>query len=342
VFIDRVQVRVTGGHGGTGCVSFRREKFVPKGGPDGGDGGHGGSVVFRVDPNLRTLIDFRHRSHYKAERGQHGLGKKMSGKSGEDVVVRVPPGTVVTDAETGEFVTDLTRPGDEWKAAKGGRGGRGNQHFATSTHQAPREFEYGREGEERLLDLTLKLIADVGLVGFPNAGKSTLLATVSEAHPRIADYPFTTLAPSLGIVRVGDYGSFVMADLPGLIEGASRGKGLGIRFLQHVERTRLLLLLLDCTAEDPAGQYETLLTELRGYSKALLEKPRVVCLTKADLLAERPLPSNRALPGVEGVLGISAHTGEGIPELLQDLDRRLRLLEPEIPEVGEPDPAEER
>ncbi|MDZ4805654.1 MAG: GTPase ObgE [Candidatus Eisenbacteria bacterium] len=325
MFVDEATISVTAGNGGAGCMSFRREKYVPKGGPDGGDGGHGGDIIFEVNPHLRTLLDFRHKPQFKAERGHHGKGKNCSGKSGQDTIIPVPKGTVLHDATTGEILGDLTESGQRLIALKGGRGGRGNQHFATATHQAPREWEPGTYGDSKLIRLELKLIADVGLVGFPNAGKSTLLSVVSAARPRIADYPFTTLTPNLGIVKVGASGdtrSFVMADLPGLIEGASQGKGLGHQFLRHIERTRLLLILIDVTSDDPAAQVEALLSELGNYSEALLSKPRVVAFTKLDLVpAGTPLPvlgdSDKAL------MAISAQTGQGVEALLWELDHRL-------------------
>jgi len=313
-------------------MSFRREKYVPKGGPDGGDGGNGGSVLLSVDPHLRTLLDFRHKQIFKAGRGEHGQGKQCSGKTAPDLIVRVPRGTQVYDAESNEALGDLTEPGHQVIVAKGGKGGRGNQHFATSTHQAPREHEPGRPGETRELKLVLKLIADVGLVGFPNAGKSTLLSTVSAARPRIADYPFTTLAPHLGIVKVGspeDGRSFVMADIPGLIEGASLGKGLGHQFLKHIERTRVLLVLIDVTAENPARDEEILLQELGGYSRTLLDKPRLLAFTKMDLL-----PPGTPPPLLNGtrVRAISAHTGQGIKDLLSELDHVLTRIPDEAGE----------
>jgi GTP-binding protein len=328
MFIDEASITVIAGKGGNGCVSFRREKYVPKGGPDGGDGGDGGSVILEVNPHLRTLLDFRHQPVFRAKRGGHGRGKNCSGKSGADLIIQVPRGTVAIDAGTGTPIGDLTALGQRIEVAKGGRGGRGNQHFASPTHQAPREHEPGRPGEERELKLVLKLIADVGLVGFPNAGKSTLLSVISAARPKIADYPFTTLAPHLGIVRVGrpeDGRTFVVADLPGLIEGASEGKGLGHQFLRHIELTRLLLILIDVSSEDPGRQRQTLMRELADYSDELLAKPRLVAFTKVDLL-----PAGGALPSLDGsnedVMAISSHTGQGVKELLEVLDRKLEAL----------------
>src|SRR5919109_3511894 len=268
MFIDRAVVHVLAGTGGSGASSFRREKFVPKGGPDGGDGGHGGSVYVKADPNLATLLDYRYRTVWKAERGEHGKGKTQTGASASDVFLPVPPGTVIRDADTGELLGEVLRPDDTIRVARGGRGGRGNARFATPTHQAPREWEPGEEGEDRQIELVLKLIADVGLVGEPNAGKSTLLSVVSAARPKIADYPFTTLEPNLGVVGLPGHRSFVVADIPGIIEGAHQGKGLGLRFLQHVERTRVLAYLIPLDSPDPQAVYARLRHEVRQYSDA--------------------------------------------------------------------------
>jgi GTPase len=332
-FLDEVTIRVTAGVGGSGCTSFRRETYVPKGGPDGGDGGNGGSVYLRVDPHMSTLLDYRYQSHWKAERGQHGKGSNKTGRSGEDRYLPVPPGTVVQDAGSGAVVGELLAPGEVLRVAKGGRGGRGNARFATPTHQSPREWEPGAEGEDRHLTLILKLIADVGLLGQPNAGKSTLLSVVSAARPRIADYPFTTLTPQLGVVRVGDGRSFVLADIPGIIEGAHAGKGLGDRFLRHVERTRVLAYLVPLDGDDPQAIYEMLRTEARAYSAVLADKPHVVVFTKQDILAPSvPLPPLRAPEALE-VLAISAVTRQGLDLLIQAL-WRLLAAQPEV----EPDP----
>ncbi len=284
-FIDEAEIHVKAGDGGVGCVSFRREKFVPKGGPDGGDGGKGGDVVFRANRQLGTLLDFQYKTKYNAGRGEHGLGARKTGKSGKDVVIEVPVGTLIRDAGSGKIIADLVNDNDEMVIAKGGRGGRGNEWFATSTNQAPRQFEQGEPGDERDLRLELKLLADVGLVGFPNAGKSTLISVVSAARPKIADYPFTTLVPNLGIVGVREGESFVMADIPGLIEGAHGGKGLGHQFLKHIERTRVLAFLIEGTSPDPLRDYLVLLEELDQFDEVLLEKPRLVALTKADILS---------------------------------------------------------
>src|SRR3989449_67127 len=325
MFIDRAVVHVLAGAGGAGASSFRREKFVPKGGPDGGDGGVGGSVFVRADANLATLLDYRYRTHWKAERGQHGKGKDMTGKSGGDLYLPVPPGTEIRDAETGEVLGELLEAGETVLVAKGGRGGRGNARFATPTHQSPREWEPGEYGEERRLELVLKLIADVGLLGEPNAGKSTLLSVISAARPKIADYPFTTLEPNLGVVGLSDHRSFVVADIPGIIEGAHAGKGLGLRFLQHVERTRMLAVLVPLDSPDPQATYDLLRKEAASYSKELASKPHVVVMTKADLRTTHDarrttLRTEAGAPIVE----ISAVARQGIPELLEQLWKTLK------------------
>jgi GTPase len=326
MFIDRAVVHVVAGAGGAGASSFRREKFVPKGGPDGGDGGAGGSVYVRADPNLATLLDYRYRTHWKAERGQHGKGNNMTGRSGADLTLPVPPGTEVRDAATAKLVGEVLEAGDVLLVAQGGRGGRGNARFATPTHQSPREWEPGQYGEERRVELVLKLIADVGLLGEPNAGKSTLLSVISAARPKIADYPFTTLEPHLGVVGLSDGRSLVVADIPGIIEGAHAGKGLGLRFLQHVERTRLVALLVPADSPDPQRTYELLRREAAAYSPELAAKPHVVILTKLDLLRtpHSALPAIRTDAGAP-VVAISAVTGAGVPELLEALWRSLRV-----------------
>ncbi len=289
MFLDYVKISVKSGDGGRGCVSFRREKYVPKGGPNGGDGGKGGDVIFRATNSLSTLIDFRYNRHYRARRGEHGQGGDKTGRNGKDCLVLVPCGSIVKDEETGEVLCELLADGDEEVILKGGRGGRGNTHFKSSTNRAPRYAEDGQPGIEKIVVIELKLIADVGLVGFPNSGKSTLISKISAAKPKIADYPFTTLVPNLGIVRYREYDSFVVADIPGIIRGASEGKGLGLQFLRHIERTRVLLFMIDASAvnfEDAFDEYFVLLGELTNYSKILLKKPRILCFTKADTLTE--------------------------------------------------------
>jgi GTPase len=324
VFIDRAVVHVVAGAGGAGASSFRREKFVPKGGPDGGDGGAGGSVFVRADSNLATLLDYRYRTEWKAERGQHGKGKDMTGKSGADLYLPVPPGTELRDAATGELLGEVLASGDTLLVAQGGRGGRGNARFATPTHRSPREWEPGEYGEERRLELVLKLIADVGLLGEPNAGKSTLLSVISAARPKVADYPFTTLEPHLGVVGLSDHRTFVVADIPGIIEGAHLGKGLGLKFLQHVERTRLVAVLVPVDSADPQGTYDLLLREAASYSPDLAARPHIVVLTKVDLSPPASgIPSIRTQAGAP-VVAISAVTGAGVPELLETLWQALR------------------
>jgi GTPase len=319
MLIDRAVVRVVAGTGGSGASSFARFKYKPKGGPDGGDGGHGGSVYVKGDANLATLLDYRYRTVWKADRGEHGKGKTQTGASAPDIYLPVPPGTVVRDADSGALIGEVLQEGDTLRVARGGRGGRGNARFATSTHQAPREWEPGEEGEDRQIELVLKLIADVGLVGEPNAGKSTLLSVVSAARPKIADYPFTTLEPNLGVVALSGHRTFVMADIPGIIEGAHQGKGLGFRFLQHVERTRVLAFLVPLDSPDPQATYEQLRQEIQAYSPDLAEKDHVVLLTKLDLRSPGdPLPRLEA-PGAAGVLAVSSASGQGIEELKEYL-----------------------
>jgi GTP-binding protein len=325
MFIDRAVVRALAGAGGAGASSFRREKFVPKGGPDGGHGGSGGGVLVRADPNLATLLDYRYRTQWQAERGEPGAKKNMTGKSGADLYLPVPPGTEIRDAATGELIGELVHAGDVLLVARGGRGGRGNASFATATHQSPREWEPGQAGEERDIELVLKLIADVGLLGEPNAGKSTLLSVVSAAHPKVADYPFTTLEPHLGVVGLSDHRSFVMADIPGIIEGAHEGKGLGLRFLQHVERTRTIAVLVPVDSPDPQATYDLLMREAELYDPGLAAKPQVVVLTKRDLLpAADAVPPTIHTQGGAPVVAISAVSGEGIRELLETLWQTLR------------------
>ena len=319
MFIDHAKIHVLSGRGGPGSISFRREKYVPRGGPDGGNGGRGGSVILKVDPHVRTLLDCREVPRYRAPSGRPGSGNNRTGRDGDDLEIRLPRGTVVRDASSGELIADLVGPADTFIAARGGRGGRGNAMFATPTHQAPRRADPGEDGEERWLELELKLIADVGLVGPPNAGKSTLLSRISRARPRIADYPFTTLEPHLGIVRLDEERSFVVADLPGLIEGAHEGRGLGLQFLRHVERTRVIALLVDAGTERPANEAEAIRHELGSYSQALLEKPAVIVLTKADLIAPERHATLPAESGLPDASLISAHSGEGVAALLERL-----------------------
>ena len=329
-FVDRVVVEVWGGRGGDGACSFARFKYKPKGGPDGGDGGHGGSVVVRAESNLATLLDYRYRTAWKADRGVHGKGKNWTGASADNVIMPVPPGTVVEDDESGEILGEVLRQGDEILVAKGGRGGRGNARFTTSTHQAPREWEPGEAGGHRRLAFILKMIADVGLVGEPNAGKSTLLSVISAARPKIADYPFTTLEPNLGVVGLSGSRSFVVADIPGIIEGAHAGKGLGLKFLQHVERTRVLAYLVPLDSPDAEATYNSLRNEVRLYSEVLGQKPHILVLSKRDLL-----PEDEALPEVEApdalrVVDISSAAGQGLndlKEMLWSLVQEVRASE---------------
>ncbi len=315
-FVDYVQITVVAGHGGDGCVAFRREKFVPKGGPAGGNGGNGGSVIFKVDIQLHTLQDIRYHRIYKAKRGRHGEGSLRHGKNGEDIIVHVPAGTIVKDRISGEILADLQLDGEAIVVARGGWGGRGNAKFVSATHQAPREFEYGKDGQERDLELELKVLADVGLVGFPNAGKSTLLSRVSRAKPKIADYPFTTLTPNLGIVKSGEYTSFVMADIPGLIEGAHEGKGLGTQFLKHVERCSVLLFLVDANDEDPSESYRLLYEEINKFSPNLLKRKRLLAITKMDSIAG--VPKMATFEPID-IFPISSVSGEGMEALMQVL-----------------------
>lgn len=339
-FVDEATIRVQAGNGGHGCLSFRREKYVEKGGPDGGDGGHGGSVYLVADPSMNTLADFRVARKFRAETGQGGAGRNMTGKSGEDLDVLVPCGTVVHDIDTRELICDLTEPGQRQMVAEGGRGGLGNTRFKSSTNRAPRKTTQGTPGEARHLGLELKVLADVGLLGMPNAGKSTLIAAMSSAKPRIADYPFTTLHPNLGVVRVGRLQSFVMADIPGLIEGASEGAGLGFQFLRHLQRTGLLLHVVDIApidGSDPAAAVAAIAKELAGFSAELAEKPRWLVINKIDLLDadDRKAARKRLLAelGWEGpVFEVSAASGEGTDALAQAIMRELERLAEETEE----------
>ncbi len=321
MLIDQAKVYIKGGDGGNGCVSFRREKFVPKGGPDGGDGADGGNVEFVADPNLATLADFRYRQHLRAKRGGHGEGAKRTGRRGPDLVVPVPIGTIVRDAETAQALAEFTAAGQRAIVARGGRGGKGNARFATSTERAPRRADPGETGQERWVELELQLLADVGLIGLPNAGKSTLLRRISSARPKVGDYPFTTTQPVLGAVSLSDGRSFVMADLPGLIEGAHRGAGLGHTFLRHIKRTRVLIHLIDlCAPGDPVESHGVIRRELGLYDAGLLARPEIVALNKIDL----PEARARYQPAVEAfasqghtAFGISGATGEGVDALLR-------------------------
>ena len=323
MFVDSVAVDVQGGAGGSGAEAFRREKGVPRGGPAGGDGGDGGDVVLVADPGLATLVDFRYRRHHRAERGQHGGGFNRTGKSGRDLTLAVPPGTSAVDDATGDLLGELLAAGDRLVVARGGRGGRGNARFASAVRQAPRRWEPGQEGEARRVRLELKLIADVGLVGEPNAGKSTLLSRISGARPKIAGYPFTTLSPNLGVAELPGYRSLVFADIPGIIEGAHQGKGLGLRFLRHVERTRALAVLLPADGGDPATTLAALRRELDRYSPRLSALPYAVVFSKADLRPpDGPAPAVDA-PGAWGAHHVSAATGQGLGELLESCWRQV-------------------
>lgn len=332
MFVDQARISVQAGKGGNGVCSFRREKFVPRGGPDGGDGGNGGAVVLQASHRLTTLLDLRYQQHYEAKPGDPGQGSNKHGKTAEDVVVLVPVGTVVVDDESGETLGDLTEDGQSLVVARGGRGGRGNSHFATSTNQTPTRCEPGRPGESRSLRLELKLLADVGLIGFPNAGKSTLIAAISAARPKIADYPFTTLIPNLGVVRVDHEQSFVVADIPGLIEGAHEGKGLGQQFLRHIERTSYLLHLIDISewgTDDPVATFEILRQELTAYDPTLKKRPFAVVATKVDLQddgSRRAVLQRYCQKRRLRFFAISAATREGLDELVRFLGTQVRML----------------
>ncbi|HEY3177057.1 MAG TPA: GTPase ObgE [Candidatus Polarisedimenticolia bacterium] len=349
MFVDHARIFVSAGGGGNGCLSFRREKYVPRGGPDGGDGGHGGSVVLHADDNLSTLVPFRFKRLFSARRGQHGMGSNCHGRNGGDLEVSVPPGTFIFDEEGTRLLADLKAAGDRFVAARGGRGGRGNARFATSTDQAPRRIEPGEAGEQRWLTLELKLLADVGLVGYPNAGKSTLISRISDAHPKIAAYPFTTLTPHLGHVVVDEGFSFVVADIPGLIEGAARGAGLGARFLKHVERTRLLLHLVDLSPMadvEPVHGLTVIERELESVPGDLSLKPRIVVATKIDTVSRQERGDMGEVAGrLEALrrhcerrelpfIAISAVSGEGLKDLIQMVGRRLREMPDGAPGAG--------
>ncbi len=339
MFVDQARIYVKSGDGGNGAVAFRREKYVPQGGPAGGDGGKGADIIFRAEQGLRSLMDFRYRRHYKGERGQNGQGKNRHGAGASDMVIRVPVGTVIMDAETGDVLADLVLNGETFVGAKGGRGGRGNARFSSSTQRAPAFSEKGEPGVERQLVLELKLLADVGLVGFPNAGKSTLISSVSAARPKIADYPFTTLIPNLGVVEMAPGETFVMADIPGLISGAHQGSGLGHEFLRHIERTRVLVFVLDCSGleeRDPVEDYEALLQELRLYREDLLQRPRIIAANKMDAPGAEELVARvqENIDDIE-VFPISALTGQGVEELV----KRVYYTLSQIPEI-QPDTEE--
>lgn len=325
MFIDLAKVRVAAGTGGSGCTSFRREWREPMGGPDGGDGGRGGDIIIRGDSNLATLLDYTYRDKWEAERGEHGMGSNKTGRSGGSVTLPVPLGTIIRDGDSGEILAEVVENGEEIVIAKGGRGGKGNAFFQTATHQAPREWQPGEEGQVRNLELELKLIADVGLVGQPNAGKSTLLSVISAARPKIADYPFTTLQPNLGVIQLSDHRTFVVADIPGIIEGAHEGKGLGLKFLRHIERTRILAFLIPIDAMDWQEEYDKLRREIRSYSADLAERPHCVVFTKLDLMGEDYTPEITT-EGAFAVFSISAAARKGMDQFKDAIWRRLLEL----------------
>jgi GTP-binding protein len=329
-FIDEAIITIQSGDGGKGCVSFRREKFIPRGGPDGGDGGKGGDIVLKTSPRKRTLYQFRFKKHFKAENGSHGQGKQKTGKNGQDLTIELPPGTLITDADTGQVITDLIKCDETVVLARGGRGGQGNARFKTSTNRAPRFAQPGEPGESKTLRLELKLLADVGIIGLPNAGKSTLITAVSSARPKIGNYPFTTLFPSLGVVQTGWAEPFVVADIPGLIEGAHKGTGLGIRFLRHIERTRILVHLIDVSAintDNLLNAYNTVNKELAMYNQELTEKPQIVVLNKMDLPDVREAAKKfQAAIKEKQVILISALTGQGIENLKSKIIQLLDSL----------------
>jgi GTP-binding protein len=337
MFIDEARIKVHAGNGGHGCIAFRREKFVPRGGPSGGDGGKGGDVYLVANSHENTLIRFRYTRLFRADRGQHGQGSNKQGPSGDDMEIPVPVGTLVYDESTGSLLHDFDRPGERWLAAAGGRGGKGNAHFASSVNRAPKKAQDGEIGEGRDLRLELKLLADVGLVGFPNAGKSTLISSISAAHPKVADYPFTTLEPSLGVVDVGEFDTFVMADIPGLIEGAHEGQGLGLQFLRHIERTRLLLFLVDVSVgntEDPIAQIKILRSELAEHDAALAARPAMVVASKIDAVNDEHLRTLEQWCGQQKILfaTLSAVTGEGLETLKRTVWGWLQALDAETAE----------
>ena len=322
-FIDHTTLSVKAGNGGMGCIAFLREKFRPKGGPCGGDGGHGGNIIFQVNPQLSTLQDITLKHHYHAENGANGSGKNRHGKNGKDIIIKIPPGTIIKDAETEQVLKDLTKANELYVVAKGGNGGFGNARFKSKRQTAPRIANDGQKGEKLNIELELKVLADVGLVGFPNAGKSTFISKVSNAQPKIADYPFTTLVPNLGIVKYGDYQSFVMADIPGLIHGASDGKGLGSQFLRHIERTKVLVYLVECISEEIQENFKTLQKELNKHNPELIERPSLLLLTKSDLILNEPGKKIKISKNIS-VIQISSVTGENLNEAIQSIAKLIQ------------------
>lgn len=343
-FIDETKIYVKAGDGGNGCVGFRREKFVPKGGPSGGDGGNGGSIYVVGNRNLTTLLDLRYQKKYLAKRGEHGMGSLWNGKSAEDIIIPVPLGTILTDTTTGKVVAEITVDNQKVCIAKGGQGGWGNAHFATPTVRAPRKASPGKEGEERDISVELKLIADVGLVGFPNAGKSTLISAISAAKPKIADYPFTTLVPNLGIVQHSPSQTFVVADMPGIIEGASEGKGLGLQFLKHIERNKILVFLIPSTSDDFVAELKVLRKECKLFSKSLIEKPYLVVISKMDLVQDEKAFEKKlkSLTQKEKVNKISAVVGDGLKDWVHDIWQQLSELKKEEEIEALPEPEKEK
>ena len=331
-FIDHTTLSVKAGNGGMGCIAFLREKFRPKGGPCGGDGGHGGNIIFQVNPQLGTLQDITLKHHYRAENGANGSGKNRHGKKGKDIIIKIPPGTIIKDAETEQVLKDLTKANESYVVAKGGNGGFGNARFKSKRQTAPRIANDGQLGEKLNIELELKVLADVGLVGFPNAGKSTFISKVSNARPKIADYPFTTLVPNLGIVKYGDYQSFVMADIPGLIYGASDGKGLGSQFLRHIERTKVLVYLVECITEEIQENFKTLQKELNKHNPELIERPSLLLLTKSDLILDEPGEIKKISKNIP-VIQISSVTGENLNEAVQSIAKLIQpqTYDPEVP-----------
>jgi len=331
-FIDHTTLSVKAGNGGMGCIAFLREKFRPKGGPCGGDGGHGGNIIFQVNPQLGTLQDITLKHHYRAENGANGSGKNRHGKNGKNIIIKIPPGTIIKDAETEQVLKDLTKANESYVVAKGGNGGFGNARFKSKRQTAPRIANDGQLGEKLNIELELKVLADVGLVGFPNVGKSTFISKVSNARPKIADYPFTTLVPNLGIVKYGDYQSFVMADIPGLIPGASDGKGLGSQFLRHIERTKVLVYLVECITEEIQENFKTLQKELNKHNPELIERPSLLLLTKSDLILDEPGKIKKISKNIP-VIQISSVTGENLNEAVQSIAKLIQsqTYDPEVP-----------